>query len=335
MPETCAGLGVLPAGDAAMAAGLLAGDLRSLAKAISLTESRRPDHRLRAQAMVDALLGHTGKALRVGISGVPGVGKSSFIETLGLHLLAAGHRVAVLALDPSSLLTGGSILGDKTRMEQLSRQDGAFIRPSPAGGALGGLAAHSREALLLCEAAGYDIVLVETVGVGQSEATVASMTDVLVLLQLPNAGDELQALKKGVLEVADIVVCNKADLDAGAAALASEQLRAALHLVRPRSPHWTPPVLQCSARADTGILEVWQAVCRYRDTMRAAGEFDQRRRLQALAWMWQTIEHGLRRCFDADPAVQDALPPLLDQVAHGGMAPVAAANRLLQRFQRR
>ena len=312
-----------------LVAGVLAGERRALAKAITLIESSRAEHQARAEALVAELLPHAGKSLRVGISGVPGVGKSTFIEALGLHLIALGHRVAVLAVDPSSTLSGGSILGDKTRMEQLSRREEAYIRPSPSSGALGGVAGRTREAMLLCEAAGYDVIIVETVGVGQSETAVAAMTDVFVLLQLPNAGDELQGLKKGIVELADIVVVNKCDVDARATQLSCAQLRSALDLVRPASHAWQAPVLSASALRNEGLDQFWTTVLAYRDAMQAAGEFASKRRHQALAWMWTLIESGLNSRFRAHQAVRAALPTLTGAVEAGSVSPAAAARQLL------
>lgn len=319
--------------DDALAAALLARERRALAKAITLVESSRPDHRLRAQSLLDKLLPHTGKAYRIGISGVPGVGKSTFIEAFGMHLLAQGLRVAVLAVDPSSPLTGGSILGDKTRMERLSQQENAYIRPSPARGALGGVGHQSREAMLICEAAGFDIIIVETVGVGQSETAVAGMCDVFLLLQLPNAGDELQGIKKGILELADIVVYNKADIDPRAAAVAAGQMRAALHMLRPASPHWQMQVLQASASTGAGIEEVWATLQNYRKTMQQAGAFEQRRKQQAQSWMWQLVEDGLQERFRNHDAVRAALPQALQQAADGSASPATLAALLLDAFR--
>jgi LAO/AO transport system kinase len=313
----------------ALVAGVRGGDRRALAKAITLIESARADDEARAQSVLGALLPATGNAIRVGISGAPGVGKSTFIEALGLHLVGAGHRVAVLAVDPSSSVSGGSILGDKTRMETLARHPAAFIRPSPSRGALGGVAARTREAMLLCEAAGFDVVIVETVGVGQSETDVAGMTDVFVLLQLPNAGDELQAIKKGIVELAEIVVYNKVDLDAAAAAVAISQMKGALPLLHPPSAAWHPVVLGVSAARGDGIAEFWTQVVRCRDALAAAGELAAKRRRQALAWTWTLIDAGLRERFRSDAGVRGALPACLEQVAAGTLTPTAAARRLL------
>ncbi len=319
----------LSAEDSALAAGVLAGTRRSLAKAITLVESLKPEHQARAAALLERLLPHTGQSIRIGVTGVPGVGKSTFIEALGLHLIEHGHRVAVLAVDPSSSVSGGSILGDKTRMEKLSQRPEAFIRPSPAAGSLGGVAEKTREALLLCEAAGHDVVIVETVGVGQSETAVAGMTDAFVLLQLPNAGDDLQAIKKGIMELADIVVFNKTDIDPLAAERAAMQMRSALGMLRATSPAWRPPVLRVSAARGEGIAEFWQTVMDYRRVLTETGEFAARRRDQALAWMWRLIDSGLRQHFREHAAIKRALPDLSRSVASGATPPAAAAHRLL------
>ena len=325
---------VLSAEDAQLAAGVLAGERRPLAKAITLVESLNDDHQLRAQALLERLLPKTGGAVRVGLTGVPGVGKSTFIEALGLYLIEQGKRVAVLAVDPSSSVSGGSILGDKTRMEKLSQRPEAFIRPSPSAGSLGGVADKTREALLLCEAAGFDVVLVETVGVGQSETAVAGMTDCFVLLQLPNAGDDLQAIKKGVVELADLVVFNKADIDPVAAERAASQMRSALAMLHPASIHWRPPVLRVSAARAEGIAEFWQAVLAHRRVLADAGELEARRRHQAVSWLWQLIDSGLRHRFREHPAVVAALPELTRAVEEGGTTPTVAAHRLLALMSR-
>jgi LAO/AO transport system kinase len=312
-----------------LTAGLRAGNRRALAKAITLVESTRAEDRESAQRLLEAALPHTGRSMRIGISGVPGVGKSTYIEALGMYLIERGHRVAVLAVDPSSTVHGGSILGDKTRMELLSQRIEAFIRPSPSSGSLGGVAEHTREALLLCEAAGYDIIIVETVGVGQSETAVAGMTDAFVLLQLPNAGDELQAIKKGIMELADLVVFNKADIDPTAAQMAAAQMRSALSMLRPASANWQPPVLTLSALKKDGLAEFWQVIEKFRSTLTDSGEFEARRRHQALAWMWQQIDSGLRQRFREHPAVKAALAELSVSVEAGSTTPAAAAQRLL------
>ncbi len=301
---------------------------RALAKAITLLESTRSDHRARADDLLNALLPKAGGALRLGISGVPGVGKSTFIEALGLFLIERGHRVAVLAVDPSSSLGGGSILGDKTRMERLAADERAFIRPSPASGTLGGVAEKTREAMLVCEAAGYEIVIVETVGVGQSETAVAGMTDCFVLLQLPNAGDDLQAIKKGVMELADLVVINKADLDEAAATRARAQITSALRLIGAHGPA-RAEVLQLSALKGSGLADFWNAVSRFRDRQQASGRTAERRHAQDQAWMWERIEAGLRQRFRQHPAVREALPRTIDDVRRGVLAASVAARRLL------
>jgi LAO/AO transport system kinase len=318
-------------------APLLQGQRRALAKAITLLESTRADHRERADALLTALLPHTGRAIRLGISGVPGVGKSTFIEALGLLLIAQGHRVAVLAIDPSSSVSGGSILGDKTRMEKLSVHERAYVRPSPAAGTLGGVAEKTREAMLACEAAGYDIVIVETVGVGQSETAVANMTDLFVLLQLPNAGDDLQAIKRGVMELADIVVINKADIDPDAATRAEATITSSLRVLSFRGPisHAEPKVMQISALQGQGIAEFWSHVERHFRERHASGEVDARRQRQSLAWMWELIQARLQSDFRHHPAVRAALPATLQQVAEARVAPSTAARTLLALFEPR
>jgi LAO/AO transport system kinase len=310
---------------------------RAMAKAITLLESTRADHREAADAMLTALLPETGRAIRLGLSGVPGVGKSTFIEALGLHLIGQGHRVAVLAVDPSSTVSGGSILGDKTRMEHLSVHPQAFIRPSPSSGTLGGVTEKTREAMLVCEAAGYDVVIVETVGVGQSETAVANMTDMFVLMQLPNAGDDLQAIKKGVMERADLVLINKADIDPDAATRAQAQITSALRLFglhgNPEHLHydetqWQPQVMPLSALKQTGVTEFWQAVQRFNALQAASGRQAKRRSQQAKAWMWERIEAGLTQAFKQHPAVKQQLDSLTEQVVTG-QVPASTAARLL------
>lgn len=319
---------------AQLGAALIAGNRRALAKAITLIESTRAEHREQAAELLDVLLPHTGKSLRLGISGVPGVGKSTFIEAFGMALIGQSLRVAVLAIDPSSTRSGGAILGDKTRMETLSQQANAFIRPSPSSGALGGVAARTREALLLCEAAGFDVVIIETVGVGQSETAVADMTDCFLLLLLPNAGDDLQAIKKGIMELADIIVFNKADLDQRAALAACGQMKSALRMLHPASSAWQPPVLLTSAANKEGIDTVWQTLQNYRVVMTASGELTARRQRQQEAWLWQLIDTGLRSRFRAHPAIASALPELTCAVREGGTSPSAAAQRLLNMLNR-
>ena len=322
------------AADHQLVEGVLARRLRALAKTITLVESRRSDHRARAQAVVEALLPHAGATIRGGLSGAPGAGKSTFIEALGLYLIDHGHRVAVLAVDPSSTISGGSILGDKTRMEKLSQSPHAYIRPSPSAGTLGGVAEKTREVMVVCEAAGFDVIIVETVGVGQSETAVAGMTDAFVLVQLPNQGDDLQAIKKGVVELADIIVVNKADIDPKAANLARAHLRTALSMLRHPSPNWNPPVLAASAHSGQGIQDFWREVDRYRDTMTRSGEFEAKRRRQALAWMWELIDGGLRLRFREHPLVHAELTKLSHAVEQGTTTPSCAAERLLELMQR-
>jgi LAO/AO transport system kinase len=288
------------------------------------------------------MLPHTGNSFRLGISGVPGVGKSTFIEALGLYLIGQGHRVAVLTIDPSSTVSGGSILGDKTRMEFLSVHPDAYIRPSPSSGTLGGVAEKTRESMLVCEAAGYDVVIVETVGVGQSETAVANMTDMFVLLQLPNAGDDLQAIKKGVMEIADLVVINKADIDATAATRAQLQITSALQLLGMHggSGHahrntevWHPKVVQLSALLGQGVDAFWAAVGEFQTIQKQNGRFAERRQNQALSWMWERIDAGLKQNFRAQPRVQTLLPQLSQQVAAGQLAASTASRQLLSAYQ--
>jgi LAO/AO transport system kinase len=316
-----------------LADGIRRGERRALARGITLVESTRRDHRRRAESLVERLLPDTGQGVRIGISGVPGVGKSSFIEAFGQYVISQGHRVAVLAIDPSSQRTGGSILGDKTRMECLSRREEAFIRPSPAGATLGGVARRTREAMLLCEAAGFDVILVETVGVGQSETAVADMVDLFLLLLLPGGGDELQGIKKGIVELADLVVVNKADgalLDA--AGLAVAEYRHALTLLRPATGDWRTPVLKCSARTGAGIDEVWETIGQYRTRLGASGALAARRAEQATAWLWSEIRETLVDTFRTHPAVRAMLSDLEDRVRRGALPPTAAAMALLERF---
>ncbi len=314
---------------------------RAIAKAITLLESTRADHRAQGDELLTALLPDTGKAMRLGISGVPGVGKSTFIEVLGLHLIEQGHRVAVLTIDPSSSVSGGSILGDKTRMEKLSVHERAYIRPSPSSGNLGGVAEKTREAMLVCEAAGYDVVIVETVGVGQSETAVANMTDMFVLMQLPNAGDDLQAIKKGVMELADLVIINKADIDADAAMRAEAQITSAMRLfglvnnamgseqAANFDKNWHPQVIQLSALHNKGVDAFWKAVTQFKTLQTANGQLAARRKQQSLSWMWERIDAGLKQAFRRDPAVSALLPTLVAQVADGRMPASTAARNLL------
>ncbi len=316
----------------ALVKGVLDGSRAQLARAITLVESHRADHREAAQQMLMELLSAAarGGARRVGISGTPGVGKSTFIETLGTRLTGAGHRVAVLAVDPSSTRTKGSILGDKTRMAALANDPNAFVRPSPSAGTLGGVARATRETIVLMEAAGYDVVLVETVGVGQSEVAVAAMVDTFLLLTMARTGDSLQGIKKGILELADVVAVNKADgpheADARAAA---RELRGALRLVTPTSAAWRPPVLACSSQTGAGIAEVWAAVEEHRGTLEAEGELAGRRADQQVQWMWAMVRDQLMDRLHADPAVREALPGLEREVRSGELTPTLAARTIL------
>ena len=314
---------------------------RAIAKAITLLESTRSDHRTQGDELLTALLPHSGKSFRLGISGVPGVGKSTFIEALGLYLIGQGHRVAVLTIDPSSSVSGGSILGDKTRMEQLSVHDQAYIRPSPSSGTLGGVAEKTREAMLVCEAAGYDIVIVETVGVGQSETAVANMTDMFVLMQLPNAGDDLQAIKKGVMELADLVVINKADIDPDAATRARAQITSSLRLLglhgHPEHAHhdeklWHPQVIQLSALKSEGVDSFWEAVSEFRRLQQANDKWTLRRQQQARAWMWERIDAGLKQRFRDHPKVRERLGETTARVLAGELPASTAARALLDLF---
>lgn len=316
--------------------GIRAGDRRALARAITLAESTRRDHREVARAAIDALLPAPGSAVRVGVSGAPGVGKSTFIDGLGRHLVESGHRVAVLAVDPSSTRSGGSILGDKTRMGELVRDPRAFIRPSPSGGTLGGVARRTRDAMLLCEAFGFDVVVIETVGVGQSETAVDDLVDVFVLLVQPGAGDELQAVKRGAIELADLVVVTKADGElAPAAQRASVEYRRALRLLRPKHPGLQPVVITTSAVSDTGLDEVWTAVLAHRNHLRAAGAFESRRAEQARAWFWSELTEEVLAAFRTTPAIRRRLPEIERDVARGQTSPSAAVRMLIGENQDR
>ena len=316
-----------------LAQRVLKGDRRALARAITLIESRRPEHQEQAQDLLAQLLPHTGNAIRLGISGTPGAGKSTLIEALGRRVIGEGHKIAVLAVDPSSQRSGGSILGDKTRMQILSQAPEAFIRPSPTGGTLGGVARRTREAALTCEAAGYGVIVIETVGVGQSETTVAEMVDCFALLLAPGGGDELQGIKRGIIELADLVLVNKADGDLAAAAQrAQADYQAALHLLRPATPAWTPQVLACSALHDQGIEEVWQAVQRHRKALEQVGELAAKRARQARSWLWAEIQAGVVEGLQADPASRQQIRDLEREVEAGALLPPQAARRLVQRF---
>jgi LAO/AO transport system kinase len=310
--------------------GVLNGDRRLIAKTITLIESSLSDHRQLAQTIIDLLLPYSGKAIRLGITGVPGVGKSTFIESLGTMLVKKGHRVAVLAVDPSSKRSGGSVLADKTRMEKLAVEKRAFIRPSPSGGTLGGVARKTRETMILCEAAGFDIIIVETVGVGQSETAVASMVDFFLVLMIAGAGDELQGIKKGILELADAVAVNKADGDnIERAEFARKQYETALHFLAPSSPNWTPPVLTCSALEMIDIDVIWENVIKHHTIFTDTGELKANRKKQAVDWMWSLIKEGLKDRFYQNPEVKKNLPETIREVENGTVASTIAAGRLL------
>lgn len=318
-----------------LARGIRAGDRTTLSRAITLIESKRADHRRAAAVLTQALLDATGKAVRVGITGAPGVGKSTTIDALGTMLTERGRKVAVLAVDPSSRRTGGSILADKTRMAHLANDANAYVRPSPASGTLGGVAAKTRETMLLCEAAGYDVVLVETVGVGQSEIAVADMTDFFLALMLPGAGDELQGLKKGVVELADMIAINKADGDnLPRAKAAAAEYRAALHILTPRSPNWTPPVVTYSALTGDGIATLWEHILDHRKRVTASGELAARRGEQRVKWMWEMLEERLFAPLRSERAIKAALPRIEAEVAAGRLAPNAAVEDIAEMLRR-
>jgi LAO/AO transport system kinase len=315
----------------ALLRGIGAGERAVVARAITLIESKRPDHQKAARELVQKLLAETGKGVRAGITGMPGVGKSTTIDALGTYLTGEGHRVAVLAVDPSSNRTGGSILADKTRMPRLAADSNAFIRPSPTSGSLGGVAAKTREAMLICEAAGFDVVLVETVGVGQSETAVADMTDFFLLLMIAGAGDELQGLKKGVVELADMIAVNKADGEnRKRATAAAAEYRAALHILNPRSPHWAPPVVTYSALTGDGIAGLWARILEHREKLTETGELAQRRREQQVKWMWTMLDDRLFARLKTDPALRARLPALEAAVAEGRLSPALAVDEIAQ-----
>jgi LAO/AO transport system kinase len=316
-----------------LARKMIGGDRAALGRAITLIESKRADHQIDARKLIAAALPHAGRARRIGVTGVPGVGKSTFIEAFGAMLTGAGRKVAVLAVDPSSNRTGGSILGDKTRMAQLAADPRAFIRPSPSAGALGGVTRKTRESMIAVEAAGYDVVLVETVGVGQSEVDVADMVDVFLVLMLPNAGDELQGIKKGVLEIADVIAINKSDVDAKAAARAQAAYQNALHILEPADPAWPTPVVCVSGLSGQGLPELWQTLERHREIQARGGGFARRRAAQQVRWMQAMIAEGLSAAFRAHPAVAARQAALEAEVAAGRMAASAAAEDLLALFR--
>jgi len=310
--------------------GVRKGERAVLARAITLAESKRTDHQHAARELVQDLLPQTGHAVRVGITGAPGVGKSTSIDTLGAYLTGIGHKVAVLAVDPSSARTGGSILGDKTRMARLAVDPKAFIRPSPSAGTLGGVAAKTRETMLICEAAGYDVILVETVGIGQSETAVADMTDFFLALMLPGAGDELQGIKKGLVEIADMIAVNKADGDnVMRARAAAAEYRAALHILSPRSANWQVPVVTYSAMTGDGIPELWAKVIGHREKLSKSGEFSARRREQQVKWMWSILEDRWRGRVASDPKLRAKLPQIEKAVAEGRLSPALAVDDIL------
>lgn len=318
-----------------LATAVRSGDRAALGRAITLVESNRADHQAEAQDLLAALMPETGRAIRVGITGVPGAGKSTFIDALGTRLTARGHHVAVLAVDPTSGVSGGSILGDKTRMPRLAVDPQAFIRPSPSGGALGGVGRKTRESILVCEAAGYDVILVETVGVGQSETLVAGMVDCFLVLMLPGAGDELQGIKRGILELADLIAVNKADGDNGLRANAARsEVARAVHLLRPKQVDWRVPVVTCSGLTGAGIDRVWEHVLHHRQVMTASGTFDALRRRQLRDWMWAMIDEGVLASLRAHPEVAALLAEIEPAVVEGRVTPSLAAGRVLGAFGR-
>lgn len=325
----------LPPDLQALAEALKAGQRAALGRAITLVESKRPDHEDQAQKLLLNLTPQTGKALRIGITGVPGVGKSTTIDTFGSNLTKAGHKVAVLAVDPTSQRSGGSILGDKTRMSALSQDANAFIRPSPTGATLGGVTRRTRETMLLCEAAGFDIIIVETVGIGQSETAVADMVDFFLVLMLPGAGDELQGIKKGVLEIADMIAVNKADGDNQARAnAAASEYRAAFNILTPQSPNWAPPVITISGLQNQGLDDLWSEILRHRSVLSDTGEFQDRRKAQRVRWMWAMLEERVMSRFRQQEAVKTRLSALEQDVSEGRLTPVLAVRELLESGQK-
>jgi len=318
----------------ALAGGIRAGERRALARGITLVESTHRDHRLLANALLESLAQYAGDSVRLGITGVPGVGKSTFIEAFGTHVIDRGHRVAVLAVDPSSSISGGSILGDKTRMEQLSRREEAYIRPSPAGKTLGGVARRTRETLLLCEAAGYDVIIVETVGVGQSETMVSEMTDMFLLLLLPGGGDELQGMKRGITELADLILVNKADGDQRATANHTvSDYRSALQFLSRKHHNWEPRVQPCSAIGNQGITDVWQQVLDFAAALKDSGEWHKRRSRQALDWLWREVSDSLLADLKANAQLKTQLPRIQDAVVAGDKPPTVAALEIVDLYK--
>ena len=315
--------------------GVRSGERAVIGRAITLIESRKPEHRALADALLLRLLPHSGKATRIGITGVPGVGKSTFIDAFGMNLVGAGHRVAVLAVDPSSSRTGGSILGDKTRMVRLSRDDRAFVRPSPSTGNLGGVTRTTREVILLCEAAGFDVILVETIGVGQSETAVADMVDFFLVLMIAGAGDELQGIKRGVLELADMIAVNKADGDNKHRAIAAAaEYSAAVNILQPGNGGWRPPVVTCSGLTNAGLQEIWEKISQHREKLSGSGELQSKRARQQVGWLWTLIDDRLRTSLKQDPAVSAIIKSVEADVMEGRLTPGAGADRILSAFRK-
>ncbi|MCX8084555.1 MAG: methylmalonyl Co-A mutase-associated GTPase MeaB [Calditerrivibrio sp.] len=310
--------------------GVLSGNRRHLAKAITLIESKKNTDKVLASELLSHLMPYTGNSIRVGISGVPGAGKSTFIETFGKFLINKGYKVAVLAVDPSSQISGGSILGDKTRMEELSKEENAFIRPSPSGDSLGGVARKTREAMLLCEAAGYNFIIIETVGVGQSEVTVSNMVDIFTLIQVPNTGDELQGMKRGIMEIADIILINKSEGDnRQKAELAKKQIEFALHLTLEQNPLWKTPVILVSALTSEGVDEFWSMIIKYKDIMTRSGQFEKKRGEQNVSWMWSYIMDNLKDSLTSNQKVKQLITEINDKVKKGAMNPTKAGEEIL------